>query len=827
MPTIELNPALGNGIAYNPVEVFLIAATVFVVVIGLLFLLRAYFHRTSHVSKKYKKVILLVSLPKYSKKQEQKSDERHEALQQKIAVAEVLYSSLAGLKPKKGASVWLRGRHDSFSFEIVARDGKIYFYAAVPEYLRQHLEQQIHAQYPHAYIEEAGDYNIFSSQGVIQAKTLIFKRIPSFPIKTYKKLESDPLNAVTNAMSKVSAEDGAAVQIVVQPVSSGWRKKGVKIASLMSQGKKLQQAQREAEGGFFAWFGKSVPKAKKDNVGEKKVHQLSQMEQEMAKSLEDKASKGGLAVNIRILASSNDAMTAERYLNDLNTAFSQYSLYQYGNEFKAIQPNLKKAIKNFIYRDFVEKHAMILNVEELASIYHFPLPTTETPNIYWLKSKNSAAPQNLPEEGLILGENIYRGIKRVVRIGEKDRRRHMYIIGQTGTGKSYFMSNCFIQDIANGKGVCIIDPHGDLVDEALEYIPKERADDVIVFDPADFDRPLALNMLEFDKPEQKTFVVNEIINIFDKLYDLKATGGPIFEQYMRNSLLLIMDDPESGSTLMEVPKVLADEEFRKMKLSKTKNPVIKDFWEKEALKAGGEAALQNIVPYITSKLTQFVANDYMRPIIGQQKSALNFRKAMDEGKILLVKLSKGKIGDLNANLLGMIIIGKILMAALGRVDTPEKDRKDFYLYIDEFQNFLTEGISIILSEARKYKLNLTIAHQFIGQLVKENDTRIRDAIFGNVGTTICFRVGIDDAELMAKRFEPIFDDYDVINIPNANAYTNLLINGANPPAFNLFVPAKSFDQPKLGQTIREFSRMKYGRSREEVEQEIRERGLLS
>jgi hypothetical protein len=428
-----------------------------------------------------------------------------------------------------------------------------------------------------------------------------------------------------------------------------------------------------------------------------------------------------------------------------------------------------------------------------------------------------------------LGYNIFRGVRTEVKMARDDRARHMYIIGKSGTGKSVYQENLAAQDIANGDGVCVIDPHGDLVDHILSYVPAHRADDVILFDPTDMERPQGLNLLEYDikYPEQKTFVINEMMKIFDKLYDLKSTGGPMFEQYMRNSMLLLMDDPESGSTLMEIPKVLADEEYRRMKLTKCHNPVVYDFWTKEAQKAGGEASLANMVPYITSKLNQFIANDVMRPIIGQQDSAFNFRKVMDEKKILLVKLSKGKLGDMNAYLIGMVLVGKILMAALSRTDVDEDKRPDFYLYIDEFQNFITDSIATILSEARKYRLNLIIAHQYVGQLTQNNDTKIRDAIFGNVGTMVSFRIGAEDGEFLQKEFAPTFTAYDLINIENRTAYIKLLIDGTGSKAFNLNVYKYPERNVELAEAIRQLSRLKNGRNREVVEAEIRARAEKS
>ena len=468
---------------------------------------------------------------------------------------------------------------------------------------------------------------------------------------------------------------------------------------------------------------------------------------------------------------------------------------------------------------------MTLSSEEIASFYHFPISSTETPKVKWLKSKESAPPENLPKQGLQLGHSAFRGQVKPVCMSDDDRRRHLYAIGQTGTGKSTMLGNLIVQDIQAGKGLAIIDPHGDLVENALGFVPKERLDDVIYFNPGDLARPLGVNMLDynFDKPEEKTFIVNEMINIFDKLYDLKATGGPMFEQYMRNALLLLMEDmPNEPATLVEVPRIFSDPTYRNRKLERIKNPVVLDFWQKEATKAGGEASLANMTPYITSKFTGFISNDYMRPIIGQPKSAFNFREAMDSGKILLVNLSKGRIGDLNASLLGLIFTGKILMAALSRVDIAEsEDRRDFYLYIDEFQNFATDSISTILSEARKYKLDLIVAHQFIAQLTE----KIRDSVFGNVGSLLAFRVGVQDAEFLEKQFEPTFNKNDLINIDNFNAYARLLIGGQTSKAFNLKIDGASRGggDRELAEKIKEYSRLKYGQDRQIVEDEIYKR----
>jgi hypothetical protein len=755
-------------------------------------------------------------------------DKNTQQIQEKISVMETFLSSIAGLKIEKGLAAWWRGRSDVFSFEIVVRENKINFYISTPEKFERLIIDQVAAQFPAAVVEPVPDYNIFKPDSVIVGKLLNFKRQHCFPIKTYKKLEADPLNSLINSLGQVGIEDGAAIQIVFRSAHKKWHSLGSLLASKMQQGKKLEDALIEVKGGFARKIFRDLKKAAVDpqkNQSNDKPYQLSPMEQEIVKGLEEKTSKAGVEATIRIVAASKVAATAEAYLDNMINAFLQYNIYQYGNAFSLVSQSVKHIAKDFIYRSLAAKSRVILNTEELASLYHFPLPSiTEHPQINWLEARQAPAPVDLPTEGIILGENVFRGVRRVVRITRDDRRRHIYIIGKSGSGKSYMMTNWMLQDIQNGDGLCVMDPHGDLANDIIRYIPKERAEDVIYFNPADMERPMGLNMLEFERPEQRTFVINELMNIFDKLYDLRSTGGPMFEQYFRNAVQLLMEDPDSGMTILEVPRVLSDEDYRSYKLSKCTNPTIKDFWEKEAQKAGGEASLANMVPYITSKLTQFISNDYMRPIISQQKSAFSFRKAMDEKKIILCNMSKGKIGDMNSDLLGMIIIGKILGAALSRVDTPEKQRADFYLYIDEFQNYLTEGINVILSEARKYRLCLNIAHQFVGQLVKNNDTRIRDSIFGNVGTVVAYRVGVDDAELFGKQFSPVFSEYDVMNIPRREVYTKLLIDNQNPPPFSMKIPSRDNPKnPEIGEAIKELSRLKYGRDREMIEQEVLER----
>jgi hypothetical protein len=772
--------------------------------------------------------VLMVVVPKES------SEKGDAALQEKsldqikedIAVMETVFSAIGGLKEERGFKTWLFGKHDVVSFEMVAHEGLISFYISTPKRLRAFVEGQIHSQYPHALIEDVVDYNIFTPRGEVGACEMQLTRETFFPIKTFKKMESDPLNSVTNALAKVPKPDAAVIQFVVRSAPKSWRLHGLHVTKEMKQGKRLEEAMRGVLSRMFHQFTDMLFRTKKEGEPQgKQEYRMMAVEEEMVKSIEEKSSKLGLETTIRVVTSADTKAKANMYLDNIVNAFSQYAIPEYGNSFKRVKGNPKKLVKAFIYRHFGHHGHMVFTGEELGSMYHFPLPSTETPNIRWLQARKAAPPSNLPKEGVLLGNVHYRGQDYPVRMKQADRMRHMYIIGKSGVGKSEYLKQLMKQDIEAGRGICAIDPHGDLAKDAVTLVPKERADDVIYFSPADVERPMGLNLLEYDPafPEQKTFVVNEMLKIFDKLYDLKSTGGPMFEQYMRNAMILVMDHPESGATLMEIPRVLADEDFRKMKLQHCKTQAVKDFWEKEAQKAGGEASLANMVPYITSKLTPFITNDIMRPIIGQQKSAFNVRKAMDENKILLLDLSKGKLGDLNAYLIGMVLVGKILMAALSRQELEKSKRSDFFLYIDEFQNFITDSIAVILSEARKYGLGLVIAHQYIGQLSKNNDTAIRDAIFGNVGTMCAFRVGAEDAEFLEKEFKPTFTAFDMINCEAITANVKVLIDNTASRPFNMSLSPMVKGDLKYVDAIKQLSRLKYGRDRALVEEEILER----
>lgn len=765
------------------------------------------------LKKKKKKAVLnqalnltlfLIRIPPKSPEEIQQSQKQEKEW---ISSMEDFYSSLTGLRKKGilGAIPWI-------SFEIVKSEKDIKFYAAVPKRFESFIEKQIYSIHPDADIQKIEDFNIFAPQKNAVGGYLKLEKPFFLPIKTYASFATDPLSSITNILTKLELTEGAAIQLILRNTSKIWQQRSKKIIDEMSQGKNFYQA-LSATGTLSAIF---ASKSK-----EKEEHPIQPVvDEEIVKALGEKIQKDNFELNVRLIVSANDKERAKEVFSQINGVFEQFSTPKL-NGFKSIEAKrgkLKELLYNYSFRIFNPKEKMILNTEEITSIFHFTTPFLKTPTIKILEAKNASPPTNLPEKGLLLGFNQYREEKKDVNIQEEDRRRHLYVIGQTGTGKSAFLSNLISQDIQNKKGVGILDPHGDLIEDILGRIPDERIEDVILFDPGNLERSIGLNFLDYNPnyPEQKTFIVNELINIFDKLYDLRQTGGPMFEQYTRNALLLLMDNPSEKFTLMEVPKVMADKEFRHRLLIKCKNIIVKDFWEKEAEKTGGEASLENMVPYITSKFNTFIANDYMRPIIGQANTALDFRKIMDDGKILLVNLTKGKLGDINSSLLGLIIVGKLAMAAFSRIDMPQQERKDFYLYMDEFQNFATESIATILSEARKYRLCLTISHQFIGQLAEP----IRNAVFGNVGTITSFRIGAEDADLIEKEFNPVFSAHDLINLDNFNLYLKLMTEGQISQPFNMTTYKPVPSDTERARKIKEYCYLKYGRDRNIIEEEI-------
>ena len=731
---------------------------------------------------------------------------------------EQLFMSMMGMRGKEGFASWWSGRpHMTFEIALPEQGKEAQFYAAVPHAYADSFEKQVNALFPQARVEQVEDYNIFLPEGASAAATLSLKTSPLLPLRTYQELGKGALEMLTGALGKLEAQgEGGAIQFVIRPSAKPLNALGKRTVKRLREGASLSQA----------LAGKSPKKKKPGKKGAVwEPEGPKSVDEQAIRLIEAKAAKAGFDVNIRLIAAAQSKEKAQGILQNLESAFFQFAHPQ-ANSFVIVRPegNARgQLLYRFSFRLFDEKKIMYLGSEELASLFHFPAGGITTPHMAALKAKEAEAPPNLLERGLLLGSNMFRGRATPVRVGRDDRQRHLYIIGQTGTGKTTLMLNMIRQDMEAGEGVCFIDPHGETAEKILRYVPAARSRDVIYFDPSDTDYPFGLNFLEYDPrfPEQKTFLVNELFSIFQKLYGgVPESMGPIFEQYFRNATLLVMDDPSSGNTLLDITRVLADKEFRDYKLSRTGNVVVQTFWRQIAEKAGGEAALQNIVPYITSKFDTFLANEIMRPIIAQETSSFNFRTVMDEGKILIINLSKGRLGELNSALLGLILVGKLLIAALSRVEiVDEEQRRDFYLYIDEFQNVTTPSIATILSEARKYRLDLIVAHQFIAQL----DEKIKNAVFGNVGTIAAFRVGAEDAAFLEKQFEPVFSANDLINIDNRNAYLKLLVGGQTTRPFNIKIDPPAAGDASAVSAIKEFSRITYGRARAQIEAAISKR----
>ncbi len=785
-------------------------------------------------------VFLEVTLPKENSDPEKEAQKEEKEI---IAIAEQFFSTIT-TSGEHGINHFL-GIDEYISLEIGAHSKRISFYINVPKRLQNLVEKQLHAQYPKAQIDEVKPYNIFEKNSATAAAELTLQKDYSFPVRTYKVMESDPLNALTNSLSKLSETEGAAIQLLISPATSHWQGKPRHYALEIQQGRNpdvvTSSTSNKMLNGIFRLIGEvfdaftspNKPKQQRqgyiDTSGMHKPLSLTPMQQDMIKKFEEKASRSGFYFNLRVVTSSMSDVSAQSNLKNILSSFMQYSMPPF-NGFKIVKKKPQQIVSDYIFRIF-RNSKVILNTEELASIWHLPTRFIETPNIKWLISKKAPAPVNVPKSGLLLGHNNYRGIETKIYMDREDRTRHSYIIGRTGTGKTELMKNMVIQDIRNGEGVCIVDPHGDMVEDVLKYIPKERAEDVILFEPFDMERPFGLNMLEAKDPSQKDFMIQEMIAIFYKLFP-PETIGPMFEHNMRNVMLTLMEDQQYPGTIADIPRMFTDTNFQKYKVSKVQDPIVRAFWEKEMAKTS-DFHKSEMLGYLISKVGRFVENEMMRNIIGQPKSAFDFRKVMDEGKILLINLSKGKTGEVNAKLLGLIIVSKLQMAALSRADIPENQRKDFYLYVDEFQNFVTDSFATILSEARKYRLNLIMAHQFISQLAQEKegssalDTRMKDAVFGNTGTMICFRIGVEDAEIMAKEFAPVFNEFDVINIDRYNAYVKLMINGTASRPFNMQTyPKPEGADPQIAKLIRDLSKLKHGKTRTEVHNEIMVRSRL-
>ena len=763
-----------------------------------------------------------VSLPDYDTEEKQ---DRARPLKEMLSAMEQFYAGMMSISEagkKHGDS------RNHMTIEVAVADGseQFIFYASVPNEKTDLFEKHVTSVFPHAHLHiQHDDYNIFNAEGVVVGSTATYANNDVYPIKTYDQFDHDPVNVILNTLSKISREgEGASIQITFNQVGTYYTKLFKESLDKIRKGDKVKEAIdiRHTIWGQFkkaaAELGKDIATAKKDEP-KKEIT----IDQNAIDQITQKISSPIVETNIRILASANNRTRAEAILSDLESGFNQFT-NTLGNSFvwkRQEKGKLDSLVEDFVFRSFDDQSILPMSLKELSTIMHFPVASSgsSAPQLKQSKAGTAPAPLDLPREGVLLGKNVHRNVEQNVYMTPEDRLRHMYVIGQTGVGKSSILKNLIVQDIKNGEGVCFIDPHGNDVQDILSKIPQERYNDVIYFDPSYTERPMALNMLEYDPsyPEQKTFVVNELFSIFQKLYGgVPESMGPMFEQYFRNATMLVIEDPSTGCTLLDVSRVMAVKSFRDMKVSRCKNPIVKQFWVEIAEKTSGESGLANMVPYITSKFDVFLANDIMRPIIAQETSSFNFREIMDSKKILLVNLAKGRLGEINSSLIGLIIVGKILMAALSRVDSFGKDMPPFYLYIDEFQNVTTPSISTILSEARKYKLSLTIAHQFIDQL----DEKIKSSVFGNVGNMAVFRVGAADAEFLQKQFEPVFKASDIMNIDNFNAYIKMLSYGKPTKPFNIRMMPQEKGNMTIVENLKELSYLTYGQDRDIVEDEI-------
>lgn len=755
-------------------------------------------------------------------------EDRTKPLKELLSAMEQFYAGMFAVEHA------LAGEPPYFTMELAVPvdRGHLMFYASVPNSKRDQFEKQVLAIFPNAHIAaQPNDYNVFVQDGASLASIARFSHPAALPIKDYTEFDYDPLNSLLNAFAKIAPEnEGASLQIIIKPQNDRHTKHFRKVLDMLRRGETGYDALHAPEsllGEAARDFGITLFKNNQKHEQELEQRRASGINQPEIEQVEKKVATPLVSINMRLAVSSRDMGRTEQLLGEIESSFHQFE-NPLGNRIvwhRIAKGALRRLFHDFSFRLFEENTDMPLSLRELTTLYHFPPKGIESsPHLKQARFAGSAAPLELPSEGLQLGTNTFRGQDTPVRIAPEDRLRHLYAIGQTGTGKTSFMKTLIDQDIKAGNGVCFIDPHGNDILDVLAAVPPERYEDVIYFDPAEISRPFGLNLLEYDPayPEQKTFIVNELLAIFRSLYgDVPESMGPAFEQYFRNATLLVMEDPASGSTLMDIGRVLSNTAFRNMKLAKSMNPIVNQFWTEIATKAGGDASLENIVPYITNKFDDFTANDFMRPIIGQQNSSFNFREVMDTKKILLVNLSKGRLGERNANLLGLILVGKLFMAALSRADNPRGDFAPFYLYIDEFQNITTDSIPGILSEARKYKLSLTIAHQFLAQ-VKEN---IRDAVFGNVGSMAIFRVGQEDGEFFGKQFAPTFEAKDFTNIENYNAYVKILAKGVPQKPFNIKTLPPNQGNPGQVDDLRQLSYLTYGRDRATVEASIKQRYL--
>ena len=771
-----------------------------------------------------KMVTLLIHLPPPSDDTDIGQRDIRDVTDETISKAEFIYNIVSSTLKKGFKSQFYGQRH--VGFEIVCIQGFVNLYASVPVNLIEVVKQAIVSAYPSARIEEVADYNLFSKAGGISGTIggeLTLKEKFGYPIATYRDIKRDPMQSVLNALSSLDKDDGVGIQFLIRPAREGWRKE----ASALASGKRKGEDSNRGGSSLAFWWVRqtfiALTKPPEDNSssdGKSSSKELSSHEQEILNAIDDKTKHSGFETTIRVIVSSNMAQRSQEILANVVASFSLFDAPG-KNGFKwSLAQDIEEFTTAYIMRFFPQHHDKnILNSVELATLFHFPqqddIPTSQLTR---QDSKQVDGPRNVPEHGLLLGYNLFRGAKKPIRLALEDRQRHIYAVGQTGTGKSTFLENLALQDMLMGNGFAFIDPHGDVAEKLLCMVPKERTEDVIYFCPADTDYPLGLNVFEADTDDQKDFVIQEVINVLYKLYDPQRSGiiGPRYEHLFRNAALTVMAGPGGGS-FVDIPKLFRDKEYVKHKLQYVTDKNVLDFWQKEMVQAQRSNEFGDVVSWFVSKFGAFLSNGMMRNIIGQTKSSFDMREIMDNKKILIVNLSKGRTGELNSKLLGMIFVMKFQAAAMSRANIDEEDRVDFCLYVDEFQNFSTDSFATIMSEARKYRLNLVVANQFTTQLTEE----IRDAVFGNIGTTVAFRIGQNDVDVLSRYFQPLFDADDLLRIPNRNTIVRTLIGGVPTQAFSMATIAPLGSPNKeLGDALKQLSAAKYGRPRQTVDKEI-------
>ena len=712
----------------------------------------------------------------------------------KIDAAEQMFAALSSIKM---GGFWQKFKaQQHLSFEIVGKKEDIRFYVSCHRDNMELIEKQLAGAYAGIQVKEVEEYNIFDDKGKVAFTELVLKNESYKPIKSYKDLSVDSLSQITSALAKFGEGEGAVIQVIISPSDSAWSKSG---------------------GGYLS-------KTKKDEADpEKASFKTSPQDME---AIDQKIGKPGFLTSVRVVCVAPSEGQAKSNLSNLKGAFAQYSNDL--NSFSGKKIRFKKGFMvDFVYRyQSMFGNNSVLSSDELATIWHMPNNTIQTPHIYWLNAKSAPASGGFPSSGLWLGRSIYRGQTRNIFMSEADRMRHMYIIGRTGTGKTELLKQMIIQDMRAGNGLCFLEPHGDGIEELLEMVPPERAEDVVVFDPADQERPIGFNPMSVKNVDEIYQVASSIINLMYKLFDPNKTGmvGARFEHAVRNIMLTVV--VEKGAGFIEIVRALTDSKYVQELLPRVKDPVVKRYWTDQIAQTS-VFHKSEVLDYITSKFGRFVTNRMIRNIIGQSETTLDFRAAMDEGKIVFLKLAKGLIGEEDSNFLGLVLAPKILQAALSRQDVPRAERRPFYFYVDEFQNFATPDFAQMLSEARKYNLGLILANQFVSQV----DEQVRDAIFGNVGTLMSYRVGVQDASILAKSFAPTFNEADLTNIGSQNIYVKSIVNGTPVPPFSMSVwrdleKEKAHGSSEVARLVKELSALKYGRDRAEVEEEIMRRSKM-